>query len=97
MMRYELTTPDRETVFVVLDTDDPDGFADLVYEGRETQVYYVRENLRQCYGLGGHLIGRRTTPVDLDIALKSKPMAGYGAKLLLGREVLAKFVRHEAP
>lgn len=97
MMRYELTTPDRETVFIVLDSDDPDGFAELVFEGRPTQIFYVQANLHLCHGLDGHLIEEHTTPVDLDIALKSKRMAGYRAKLLLGQEVLAKFVRHEAP
>jgi hypothetical protein len=38
--------------------------------------------LGSCYGLRGAFIERETTPIDLDIAMKSAPMREFAPELL---------------
>ena|SRR5947209_3560417 len=97
MMRYKLTTPSRQVVQVSLDAKGPDEVAPIRYEGAEIQVWYVQENLQRSHGIDGHLIEDQTTPVDLDVAMKSPRMQNYAPQLLEGAEILAKYVRNPHP
>lgn len=79
-------------VRVTLDADHPDRWAPIVCEGHPADVLMVEELLFASHGIDGRLIGRDTTPVDLDVAMKGRWLREYATRLA-GEEILARYVR----
>lgn len=58
MLKYKLTWLVDE-VIVSLNTDNPDEFTDIRYEGEQYLIDGIRNWLEHEFGLYGHLIGDR--------------------------------------
>ena len=95
MMRYRLSLGPGRSVQVDLPSDDPDGFAALKVTGHPLDVETVEELLYASVGIDGRFIEARTTPVDLDVAMKGPYLIGCEPVRLDGDEVLARYVRKE--
>jgi hypothetical protein len=93
MMRYRVTLGPKRIVYVVLRSDHPDGFAPIELEGHPTDVEAVKQRLFVSHGIDGHLIEEKTTPVDLDVAMKGKWLRECSPERLEGDEILARYVR----
>lgn len=91
-MRYRVELSPRRVVFVVLDQDDPDGYADVAFEGHPDDVASVKDRLDMSHGIDGRLIEERTTPMDLDVAMRGRWLGPIAIREA-GEDVLARYVR----
>lgn len=68
MYQYQLT---HSTGFVLvsLATNDPNSFVPIEFEGESGAVAEIREWLYYQTGAFGHLIGEKTSPMDLQSAM----------------------------
>lgn len=94
-MRYRLSLGPGRDVEVELPTDDPDGYATLKVTGHPLDVESLEELLYASVGIDGRFIEKRTTPVDLDVAMKGPYLLGCEPVRLEGDEVLEGYVRKE--
>ncbi len=92
MMRYRVELGPRRVVFVVLDQSDPDGYAEVTFEGHPDDVDSVKDRLSMSHGIDGRLIEARTTPMDLDVAMRGKWL-GPIAERVAGEDVVARYER----
>ena len=87
--------PERPSVIVSLDANDPNEYAPIVYEGHPVMADAVKYEISHSRGMWGHLIGaKETTPIDLDAAImcKSSRLKRFNPELLDGQEILDRFV-----
>jgi hypothetical protein len=75
MISYSLTDPITERSLVVsLDAPAADSVVPIVYEGEEELVREVKAIISQAAGIYGHLLGEKTSPLDVDLAMRSNPL-----------------------
>jgi hypothetical protein len=84
--KYQFTDPVSETVVTVaLEGKTVDSISELVYEGKDKNlVQEIQSILSQSAGIYGHLIGKRTSLLDLSIAMKKPELEFYSPKLIEG-------------
>lgn len=89
MLQYKLAaiTP----VTVTLASNKPNTPAEIKYEGNDEAVYQVRSVLESSYGAFGHIIGKHTTPIDLDVAMKSSNLKDFYPRLLKGGDLVKDY------
>ena len=91
MISYQISTFIGNATLKI-DVSDPNELGLIIYQGDEEVVKLIRSNLRTSYGAFGHLIGDRTTPIDLDAALKQPPFtAQYNIKLTAGSQIVTEY------
>ncbi len=90
MIKYQLSIKNK-SVEVSLKTKYPDEKVRIRYSGDRDAIAVVKDWLEDASGLYGHLIGTRTTPVDLDAAMRSDDAAGFSPSLVEGAEVLVGY------
>lgn len=72
MIRYDLRYK-NSVASVILNAKGPDQSAPIQYEGSPEVVSLIKDWLPSAYGAFGHLIGERTTPIDLKVAMLKLP------------------------
>ena len=78
-------------VIVSLNSAHSDQLSKVAYQGAEAKA--VRRVLYPSVGLLGHMIGDRTTPIDLARAMKTPKMQQFEPQLLQGAELLTSVPR----
>lgn len=90
MLKYKLSKASDE-VIITLRTDDPDKSVKIEYVGDKDLVEVVSDWLRHESGLYGHLIGDRTTPIDLDAVMRSPDAEQYSPEIIEGAEIIENY------
>lgn len=97
MLRYKIKSPPPkypydgwkpDEAFVILPTDDPDGDAQLEFEGHSHVIMLAREVLLSSSGINGHAIREWTTPLDLNVAMHGRRMKEFEPELIEGHEIV---------
>jgi hypothetical protein len=91
MIRYELMLRGN-VVEVILDVAEPEDYGQLEFRGEPATVRDVKYALYGATGLGGHLIQKETTPIDLATAMAGGMMREFAPKRVAGDAVLARYV-----
>lgn len=90
MIRYKLNDNfDGTEAIVSLDARDPNEYAEIEYSGDKELTDTVRSWLSSAAGAFGHLIGERTTAIDLDAALKGTEAERFNPQLIEGEQLVA--------
>ena len=93
MFRYRVKEPPPKYLFpewkqkegfVVLRAEGRDDTAEIEYEGDPELMRRVEEAVLQCSGVRGHGIERFTTPLDLEIAMRSSGMKRFAPERIEG-------------
>jgi hypothetical protein len=88
MIRFRVETAHGD-VEVSINVDDGHELGPLIYDGPEDAVTVTRGILSVACGAHGHLIGEKTTPVDLHAALMQLPK--LLPELLEGQELVQSY------
>lgn len=96
MVSYQIKLP-IGTVIISLEVDDPNTPVALNYSGEPQAIALVQEVLQSSCGLYGHLIGDRTTAIDLDAAINSQAMNQFQPDLIEGREIIEAYTPESFP
>ena len=78
---FDIPGKPRDVATVRLNCAAKDQLAKLEYDGSEELVHEIERKLLGCYGFRGRFIERETTPMDLEIAMSSAPMAEFEPEL----------------
>jgi hypothetical protein len=97
VIQYKITANNAE-VIITLNAEDPNDYEEVQYEGDPVLLEIVQMWLPSAFGAFGHLIGKKTTPIDLDAALKKGPrrhllrlMPDYKWELLVGADLVKNY------
>lgn len=84
-VKYKLIHPvDGEVVIVSMKAKTADSVEKLLYEGKNEAVQEVQRVISQSAGIYGHLLGEKTSVLDLDVAMRSDNLAVYSPNLIEG-------------
>jgi hypothetical protein len=84
-VKYELTDPLTEkTATITLTGETSDSVSELLYEGDKDLVQQIQGIVPFLAGIYGHLIGERTSVLDLSSALTSQSIEVYSPRLIEG-------------
>lgn len=78
-------------VTVSLDVSSRDETALIYCQGDEDAVSLVYPDIKASYGAFGHLLGERTTAIDLSAAMHKDPLLQYQPQLTSGEELVASY------
>lgn len=81
---------DRE-ITASIAVNSPHETAEIIYSGDEFLAQQVKEVLSLSIGAFGHLIGSKTTAIDLDAALKSDRFKEYKVQLIEGEDLVKSY------
>lgn len=95
MMRYKVSLGPGREVEVVLAAAGPDDFAPVQMNGHPADILMVEELLYMSHGVDGRLITKKTTPVDLTVAMKGKWLRAYDPICLEGEEIVRGYVHQD--
>lgn len=92
MIQYKLSDVFEGTeAIVALDASKPNEYAAIQYSGDEELVNTARSWLTSATGAFGNLIGKRTTAIDLDAAMKTDAAKQFDPQLIKGQRLVNNY------
>lgn len=86
-VKYQLTDPITEkAATIAIEGETGDSVGELSYEGDKALIKDIQGIIPFLGGIYGHLIGTRTSIIDLNFALTTSPqIEDYSPKLIEGK------------
>lgn len=93
MIQYEMFDSSNNKILIELSSALPNQRSKIVCKGEDGPVKTLQESLSFNFGAFGHRIGDVTSPIDLDVALKTleKNKQIFNLKILKGSELVSVY------